>query len=312
MPFPATSRSGCPRSALVTVCARGRLRGLAARRRSGRWSTCATGGARRARPTSLGAALLSRRPGRDHPGLRHGRPRGAGVLAGRRLVPRPVAAVAAVLFGAAQPALERAAGPARRASRSGRPGAPCWSASSSARPDRGAGGHPDLRADHASPTARRSRRRWCWSGSWSRCPVGALAGGVLIRRLPAGVVAAVGMVLAAVGFGLMAGWGFESLDAPDRPPRSWRSTGLGFGLALAPVNAALLASTDDAVARRHQRAARGRPDGRHAGRHLGPDHDRAAALLRGVQVGASLEAAPSDQASSRAPQDRGVAAYTRL
>ena len=77
-------------------------------------------------------------------------------------------------------------------------------------------------------------------------PVGALAGGVLIRRLPAGGVAAVGMVLAAVGFVLMAGWGFESLEHLASSA-VLAMTGLGFGLALAPVNAALLASTDDTV-----------------------------------------------------------------
>lgn len=77
-------------------------------------------------------------------------------------------------------------------------------------------------------------------------PVGALLGGVLTRRLPAGVVTALGMLLAAIGFVWMAQWGLTSLD-------SWVATvplvatGLGFGLALAPVNAALLASTADAV-----------------------------------------------------------------
>ncbi len=77
-------------------------------------------------------------------------------------------------------------------------------------------------------------------------PVGALLGGLLSRRLPAGVVTAFGMVLAAIGFSWMAQWGLTSLD-------SWLATlplvaaGLGFGLALAPVNAALLASTADAV-----------------------------------------------------------------
>jgi MFS family permease len=77
-------------------------------------------------------------------------------------------------------------------------------------------------------------------------PVGALLGGVLTRRLPSGVVTALGMLLAAVGFVWMAQWGLTSLD-------SWVATvplvatGLGFGLALAPVNAALLASTEDAV-----------------------------------------------------------------
>ena len=77
-------------------------------------------------------------------------------------------------------------------------------------------------------------------------PVGALLGGVLSRRLPTGVVTALGMALAAVGFAWMAQWGLTSLE-------HWVATvplvlsGLGFGLALAPVNAALLASTQDAV-----------------------------------------------------------------
>jgi hypothetical protein len=69
---------------------------------------------------------------------------------------------------------------------------------------------------------------------------------VLIRRLPAGAVAAVGMVLAAIGFVLMSGWGFESLEHLAASA-VLAMTGLGFGLALAPVNAALLASTDDTV-----------------------------------------------------------------
>ena len=77
-------------------------------------------------------------------------------------------------------------------------------------------------------------------------PVGALVGGLLIRRTPAGVVAAGGMVLAGIGFYLMAGWGLESLDHLSSSAVLAMS-GFGFGLALAPVNAALLASTPDAV-----------------------------------------------------------------
>jgi hypothetical protein len=54
------------------------------------------------------------------------------------------------------------------------------------------------------------------------------------------------MVLAAAGFWWMSSWGPESLS-------SWSATlplvigGFGFGLALPPVNAAVLATTDHAV-----------------------------------------------------------------
>lgn len=77
-------------------------------------------------------------------------------------------------------------------------------------------------------------------------PVGAIVGGYLTRTVPAGAVTAAGMVCAAAGFLWMATWDFESLD-------SWVATvpllvgGFGFGLALAPVNAAVLASTADDV-----------------------------------------------------------------
>ena len=77
-------------------------------------------------------------------------------------------------------------------------------------------------------------------------PVGAVLGGYLTRRLPAGVVTAGGMALAAVGFLWMATWGLESLDSPVAT-LPLVIGGLGFGLALAPVNAAVLASTDDDV-----------------------------------------------------------------
>jgi MFS family permease len=77
-------------------------------------------------------------------------------------------------------------------------------------------------------------------------PVGALAGGVLTRRLSSGVVAAGGMLLSAAGFLVMSGWDFDSLH--HLPATAvLAGTGLGFGLALAPVNAALLSSTVDHV-----------------------------------------------------------------
>ncbi len=77
-------------------------------------------------------------------------------------------------------------------------------------------------------------------------PVGALLGGVLTRRVSAGVVTAVGMGLAAFGFLWMARWGLDSLASPVATV-PLVATGLGFGLALAPVNAALLAATEHAV-----------------------------------------------------------------
>ena len=77
-------------------------------------------------------------------------------------------------------------------------------------------------------------------------PVGALAGGFLVRRLPPGVVTAGGMLLSAVGFVWMSTWGLTSLSSPVATVPLVLS-GLGFGLALAPVNAALLAATDAAV-----------------------------------------------------------------
>lgn len=77
-------------------------------------------------------------------------------------------------------------------------------------------------------------------------PIGAVAGGYVIRWLPPGVVTAVGMVLAAVGFVLMTRWGLTTIEEPIAN-LALITGGLGFGLALAPVNAALLAYTDDEV-----------------------------------------------------------------
>jgi MFS family permease len=73
-------------------------------------------------------------------------------------------------------------------------------------------------------------------------PIGAVAGGWLCRRLPARAVAAAGMALTTLALVLMTGWDERSLDRPA----SWfvlAAAGLGFGLAIAPVNAVLLGVT---------------------------------------------------------------------
>ncbi|MDN5856100.1 MAG: MFS transporter, partial [Actinomycetia bacterium] len=73
-------------------------------------------------------------------------------------------------------------------------------------------------------------------------PIGAVLGGWLTRRMSAATITAVSMLIAAGGFCWMATWGDDALD-------HWTATiplvlcGLGFGVAIAPVNAALLAST---------------------------------------------------------------------
>jgi hypothetical protein len=77
-------------------------------------------------------------------------------------------------------------------------------------------------------------------------PLGAFLGGWLTTRLPAGLVTAFGMAASTVGFGWMSQWGLESLLSPLATVPLVLA-GLGIGLAMAPVNAALLAATDDAV-----------------------------------------------------------------
>jgi MFS family permease len=77
-------------------------------------------------------------------------------------------------------------------------------------------------------------------------PVGALVGGYLIRHAPLGALSAAGMIAAAGGFVWMAQWGLYSLDSV------WATVplvvaGLGFGICVAPVNAALLGATASSV-----------------------------------------------------------------
>ncbi len=77
-------------------------------------------------------------------------------------------------------------------------------------------------------------------------PVGALLGGLLTRLLPVGIVTGIGMAAATVGFGFMTQWGMTSVNDPGAVAVLVLA-GLGFGLAIAPVNAALLASTASSV-----------------------------------------------------------------
>jgi hypothetical protein len=77
-------------------------------------------------------------------------------------------------------------------------------------------------------------------------PVGALVGGYLTGRVPAGAVAAAGMLLAVAGFAWMSRWGLTSLHSPLATVPLVVG-GLGFGVTLAPVNATLLAATRNDV-----------------------------------------------------------------
>ena len=77
-------------------------------------------------------------------------------------------------------------------------------------------------------------------------PVGAVVAGWLLRRWSAAVVAAAGMALACAGFAAMSQWGLDSLRSPAATVPLLLA-GVGVGLTLTPVNAALLAATDDAV-----------------------------------------------------------------
>jgi len=79
-------------------------------------------------------------------------------------------------------------------------------------------------------------------------PIGAIAGGWLSQRLGNRLVAALGMAITAVAFLVMTRWTATTLGDPFGP--AWLhpsdpvlvACGLGFGLAIAPVNASMLAS----------------------------------------------------------------------
>lgn len=73
-------------------------------------------------------------------------------------------------------------------------------------------------------------------------PLGAVLGGLACQRLDCRVPTVVGLALAALGFGLMSGWG---LDVSDPVMTVHLLTaGLGFGLVIAPITLAATNSVD--------------------------------------------------------------------
>lgn len=77
-------------------------------------------------------------------------------------------------------------------------------------------------------------------------PIGAVLGGWMTRKVPTGVVCSIAMAAVAVANVIFSRWDANSLSS------AWATAplllaGLGFGLALAPLNSALLAATDAAV-----------------------------------------------------------------
>jgi MFS family permease len=78
-------------------------------------------------------------------------------------------------------------------------------------------------------------------------PIGALIGGALCKdRSRAPGIAATGMALATLAFVTMTRWGTTSLGGGPRPSDvALVICGLGFGLAIAPVNVAILGAVDE-------------------------------------------------------------------
>ena len=76
-------------------------------------------------------------------------------------------------------------------------------------------------------------------------PVGALVGGWSLHRLGEGVVAGVGLLLAAAGLLAMSGWTILSIQDAVPTTLVLVIVGLGMGLALAPINNAVLADSPD-------------------------------------------------------------------
>ncbi|WP_238146801.1 MFS transporter [Ornithinimicrobium murale] len=74
-------------------------------------------------------------------------------------------------------------------------------------------------------------------------PVGAVIGGLLLRRLAPGIVAAPGLAATALALWGMSGWTRGALDEPGVGTLLLVVAGFGIGLAIAPVNDAALADS---------------------------------------------------------------------
>ncbi len=185
IPFAGDGRWLTPVGVVAIVAARP-VRGPLPRPRAAPWSTCVAGGAACVEADLPGALLLARGAQRGHPRLRDGRPEDPGLLRPGRLVPPRRRGRRRPLRPAPAPR-RRSAGAARGALTA----TPAWGSLRGQllrrrRADRGPDRHPALRAHHDLPRLPARRPRWCWSGSWSRCPSARCIGGYLTRRLPAG------------------------------------------------------------------------------------------------------------------------------
>jgi hypothetical protein len=128
-------------------------------------------------------------------------------------------------------------------------------------------------------------------------PVGAVLGGWLSRVIPPRLVAGGGMALTALALLLMTRWGATSLDGAG----SYGAlilAGVGFGLAIAPVNTVLLAVTGPRV---HGSATALAVVARTVGMLVGLSLLTAVALHRFDQqvarIGSPVELCPSSPAS---------------